>query len=92
LHDKIRSRLSNQALNDSARKDVEGTVREAQSKLDEYRKWRHFGTQQARENLQGEVNKLLAEPPASPKELAAQIKALRETWRKLDQDDGREPA
>lgn len=89
LHDKIRSRLSNQALNDAARKDVESTVREAQPKLDEYRKWRHFGTNQARENLLGEANGLLSDPPNSPKELASKIKALREAWRKLDQDDGR---
>ncbi|MFK8029040.1 MAG: DUF349 domain-containing protein [Gammaproteobacteria bacterium] len=89
LNDKLKARSANRELEPAARKRIEDTLKSAQPKLEEFRKWRHFGTQQARENLVGQANTLISDPPASPKALSVAVKGLREAWRKLDQDDGR---
>lgn len=89
LNDKLRARAANRELEPEARKRIEEELKKAQPRLEEFRKWRHFGTLQARENLLGQANTLVSDPPASPKKLAAEVKALREAWRRLDQDDGR---
>ncbi|MEM7083203.1 MAG: DUF349 domain-containing protein [Pseudomonadota bacterium] len=89
LNDKLRARSANRALEPAALQRIETALKAAQPKLDEYKKWRHFGTLQARENLIGQANTLISEPPASPKALAAAVKALRASWQDLDRDDGR---
>ncbi len=89
LNDKLKARASTRELEPAARKRIDDALKAAQPKLEEFRKWRHFGTQQARETLIGQANTLASNPPASPKALATSVKELREAWRKLDQDDGR---
>jgi len=89
LNDKLKARAANRELEAGAKKRIEDALKKAQPKLEEFRKWRHFGTQQARENLIGEANTLTSVPPASPKALSVAVKGLRESWKKLDQDDGR---
>ncbi|NNF16662.1 MAG: DUF349 domain-containing protein [Gammaproteobacteria bacterium] len=88
-HAKLKHRLNTELLETRVRKQAEADLKHAQPQLDEYRKWRHFGTIQARENLIGEANKLVTDPPASPNKVAEQVKQLRESWKKLDQGDGR---
>lgn len=61
----------------------EARLKSLQAQLTELHRWARWGTEQARENLIAEAEKLLVDVPAVD-ELARAISRLREEWKKLN--------
>lgn len=62
-------------------------LQSGEARLKELQRWRHWGTQQAREQL-CEQAESLAGVATEPPLLARQVRELREKWKKLDKNDG----
>lgn len=89
-HDKINHRLSHSVGLPPA---VAARARKRMAKLEpqlrKLKEWRHWGANQAREQLCGEAQALAATAAdEKASKLASKVKALRESWRKIDKGVG----
>lgn len=88
LHRSVSQRLKDLGgLDDKSRRDIEQRLRAAAPMVMEFKDWRSWGTDQAREHLIETAQRLENDDSMEPEQRAKEIKALREEWRKLAQMD-----
>jgi hypothetical protein len=88
LHDRVRERLQhNIGLSRKQIETLEHRLHACEPRLNELRGWRRWGTQQAREQLCEQAERL-ADSALEPVELAKQVKDLRNSWKALDSPEG----
>ncbi len=86
-HDKAASALERSTAPEGKRRSLQERLRSHEPRLNELRKWRHWGTQRAREQLCQRAEglaTLAAEPPA----IAREVRECRDAWKALDKADG----
>lgn len=88
LRDRIRNQLARlDPARGSARAGRERRLNRLAKQVEEMKGWRHWGTVTAREELCTEMEALAAMPP-EPHEAAALVRAARQKWQRIDQDEG----
>lgn len=91
LVDRIRHRLRVAGdLNRRESERLERRLHHLQPRIEELRRWRHWGSGQAREELCQEMETLAASALA-PSDLAQKVRAARDAWRRIDHDEGPAP-
>ena len=91
LRDQARRHLKqNISLSRSEMTNLEKHLQANEPRIRELRGWRRWGTNQAREHLCEEAEKLLG-AAIEPPELARQIRQLRDNWKHLDGSGGIAP-
>nr|CAA6814170.1 MAG: Unknown protein [uncultured Thiotrichaceae bacterium] len=88
LHRKISMRLKDSGnLDEKAKRSIGQRLRAAAPMIMEFKDWRSWGTDQAREHLIETAQRLENDDSMDPEQRAKEIKALRQEWRKLAQMD-----
>jgi hypothetical protein len=86
--DRIRHRLRLAGDSDRKRTErLERRIHRLQPRIEELRRWRHWGSRQAREELCSEIEALAASA-LDAAAVAAKVRAAREAWRHIDRDEG----
>lgn len=85
--DKVRAALDSLDAPAGNKRRLQDRLRDLTPGLGELRSWRHWGTDRARERLCEEVEALIG-VSVPPVDLAKQIRAYRENWKKLDRGEG----
>ncbi|CAA6813691.1 MAG: Unknown protein [uncultured Thiotrichaceae bacterium] len=86
LHRNISMRLKELgSLDEQSKRGIEQRLRAAAPMVMEFKDWRRWGTDQAREHLIETAQRLENDDSMEPEQRAKEIKALREEWRKLAQ-------
>jgi hypothetical protein len=89
--DRIRHRLKVAGQAERGRQArVERRLHRLQPRVEELRRWRHWGSSQAREELCTEIEALVGSALAAA-EVAAKVRSAREAWQHIDRDEGPAP-
>jgi len=89
--DRIRHRLRLAGDVDARRAArLERRLHDLQPRIEELRRWRHWGSARAREELCQEMEGL-AVSALAPADLAVKARAARDAWRRIDHDEGPAP-
>lgn len=86
-HDKAASALERSTAPEGKRRKLQEKMRSHEPRLQELRKWRHWATQNAREQL-CERAEGLASMEAGPPAIAREVRECRDAWKELDKSDG----
>ncbi len=87
-HDKARHRLRDRDLPRGPVDKLTRRLHKHESRIAELRKWRHFGTDVARERLCEKAQALVDDTQTAPADMAQRVRELRKQWQRLDRTDG----